>query len=105
MISSPERIKKPNGFLLPSRAEYAEYLQRGYRREQKKPFLAAWRSDGVLSCGQAAIHLGLRLAIVCARKPRALPVGVQGQRSHDQVGHDYRQGIQPDAVANPQERS
>src|ERR1700730_8963720 len=51
---------------------------------------------------QQTAGLCLRLAIVCARKRRLLPVGVHGQRSHDRVGHDYRQSIQPDAVADPQ---
>ena len=55
--------------------------------------------------GRSGSHenqLGLGLAIGCARKPQLLPVRVQCQRSHDHVGHDYRKGIHPDAVADPQ---
>src|SRR5258705_9800625 len=51
------------------------------------------------------VILGLRLAVVCARKARLLPVGVKGQRSHNHVGYDYRKGIHPYAVANPQKRN
>src|SRR6266511_2328163 len=61
--------------------------------------------ERVLLTLKPAIRLGLRLAIGCARKPRLLPVGVQCQRSHDHVRRDYRQGIHPDAVADPQKGS